>query len=616
MKKSFTLLSLLSVSAMMFGQSAVVKNTAPVTKKHDLTAGNAISTGSANKTASPQSLIWSDDFSVSGNWTKTSTAGTGLWSVGTTGPTGSFSITAINSTTKANGFAKFDSDLDCSGNEIANITTAGVINCSGHPFVMLEFQQQYRKFYDSTFVFVSGNNGTSYTRYKVNGTLGNNDFCASNPDIVKLNISATAGNMAQVKVRFQFYSPSSIGSSAGCGYAWMVDDVSIYDLPTNDVAIDKAYADMMYKNGGYYTMIPNTQIMPISYRSAISNRGGTQQTNVKLNVDINNGSGSVYNQNSNTLATFAYQGLDTLSIATPYMMSASNGTYTQSFMVSQTEVEASTEVANSTVVKAFIINDTIFARDNGVVTDYASPNLYTGGDVGSEIGNVYEISDACNANSISVFIYSGSSFGTEVVAQLYKMNLNGAIEIQASSATYPINSAADVNKWVTLPISAPLDADSTYMATILTGGTISTTAPTSRVLIGADKITEQPSGATLIYLSTPDTWYLENALPMIRLNVTNTTTGIKNIASKNANLLGQNVPNPFTKESTVSYQLAKDANSAVFTVTDVMGRVISSEKVKTEKGTHSIKLGTYSAGLYYYSLNVDGAVNTKKMIVE
>ena len=80
--------------------------------------------------------------------------------------------------------------------------------------------------------------------------------------------------------------------------------------------------------------------------------------------------------------------------------------------------------------------------------------------------------------------------------------------------------------------------------------------------------------------------------------------------------LSQNTPNPFTKESTVNVSLVKDAASAVFTVTDVMGRIISSEKVGTTKGNHSVKLGAYAAGLYYYSLNVDGNVATKKMIVE
>lgn len=94
------------------------------------------------------------------------------------------------------------------------------------------------------------------------------------------------------------------------------------------------------------------------------------------------------------------------------------------------------------------------------------------------------------------------------------------------------------------------------------------------------------------------------------------TTGVNETNTQNNMSLGQNIPNPFTKESTVNYNLVKNASSAIFTVTDVMGRVISAEKVGATTGNHSIKLGVYAAGLYYYSLNVDGNISTKKMIVE
>ena len=93
------------------------------------------------------------------------------------------------------------------------------------------------------------------------------------------------------------------------------------------------------------------------------------------------------------------------------------------------------------------------------------------------------------------------------------------------------------------------------------------------------------------------------------------SVGINELEANGATL-GQNVPNPFNGESTITYQLAKDANSVLFTVTDVMGRVISSEKGSTNTGSHSIKLGSYAAGIYYYTLNVDGKTSTKKMIAQ
>lgn len=94
------------------------------------------------------------------------------------------------------------------------------------------------------------------------------------------------------------------------------------------------------------------------------------------------------------------------------------------------------------------------------------------------------------------------------------------------------------------------------------------------------------------------------------------TTGINHTVAQNTFGLTQNFPNPYTKESVVKYKLSSDAKTAVFTVTDVMGRIVSSENVGTTNGTHSVKLGAYAAGVYYYSLNIDGNVTTKKMIVE
>jgi len=95
----------------------------------------------------------------------------------------------------------------------------------------------------------------------------------------------------------------------------------------------------------------------------------------------------------------------------------------------------------------------------------------------------------------------------------------------------------------------------------------------------------------------------------------NSTVGI-NEKEKLGFELSQNTPNPFTEGSMVNYQIEKDAKSAIFTVTDVTGRIISTEKVSTQSGKHSIQLGSYASGVYYYSLNVDGRISTKKMIVE
>ena len=85
--------------------------------------------------------IWTDDFSNAANWTIGVLSGTNdNWVVGTAVPTGDYAIPGINSTTAANGFALFDSDLLC---DVDNgyIATAVSIDLSTHDTVELQFEQ-------------------------------------------------------------------------------------------------------------------------------------------------------------------------------------------------------------------------------------------------------------------------------------------------------------------------------------------------------------------------------------------------------------------------------------------------------------------------------------------
>ncbi|MBU1719035.1 MAG: PKD domain-containing protein [Bacteroidetes bacterium] len=175
----------------------------------------------------PMAQVYCDDFSNASTWTLTHETGTtGDWVIGTTGPEGGYSIGPIASTTSANGFAKFDSDFLCTGNQIPNLTMASSADCSTLESVFLVFEQHYYRWYDSTFVFVS-TNGSSWTKFPVNEAFANNGGPATNSDLQTIDISSVAAGQSTVWVRFQFYSPSSMGANAGCGYAWMIDDMCI-----------------------------------------------------------------------------------------------------------------------------------------------------------------------------------------------------------------------------------------------------------------------------------------------------------------------------------------------------------------------------------------------------
>jgi hypothetical protein len=251
-----------------------------------------------------KSVIWSDDFSVPANWTIAAGVGSDNWVIGTTGCQGQYAIPTIASTTAANGFAKFDSDFMCGGNEIGNLTTATSHSCTGHSVVSLVFQENYERYYDSTFVYVS-NNGTTWTKFPVNKTLAAN-IAMANPTTVTVNISSVAANQATVWIRFTYYSPST----------WMIDDVKLQDLNANDISANKSLFDLDGK--GYYQIIPFSQMGIIRYGEDVYNNGSATQTNVVLNANINS---SAITANSTAFASMPSGTHDTLwaqpTITTP-----------------------------------------------------------------------------------------------------------------------------------------------------------------------------------------------------------------------------------------------------------------------------------------------------------
>lgn len=101
----------------------------------------------------------------------------------------------------------------------------------------------------------------------------------------------------------------------------------------------------------------------------------------------------------------------------------------------------------------------------------------------------------------------------------------------------------------------------------------------------------------------------------IGYKLTCTNVGIEELKN-NGYLLGQNVPNPFSGQTTINYELSKEAASVSLTISDVTGRLVSSQKGETSIGVHSLTVSSVSSGVYYYTLNVDGKTTTRKMIVE
>jgi photosystem II stability/assembly factor-like uncharacterized protein len=83
------------------------------------------------------------------------------------------------------------------------------------------------------------------------------------------------------------------------------------------------------------------------------------------------------------------------------------------------------------------------------------------------------------------------------------------------------------------------------------------------------------------------------------------------------NTLIRNYPNPFTETTTITWQLPKDAH-VVLKVYDFTSREVKTlVDVKQKKGEHSVTFYAtgLSAGVYFYQLQANGRIETKKMIL-
>jgi uncharacterized repeat protein (TIGR03803 family) len=81
--------------------------------------------------------------------------------------------------------------------------------------------------------------------------------------------------------------------------------------------------------------------------------------------------------------------------------------------------------------------------------------------------------------------------------------------------------------------------------------------------------------------------------------------------------VSQNEPNPFTGSTKIVYDVPHSAY-VVFSVCDIMGRkIMTTDYGHVNAGEHSIILDAkqFSAGVYFYTLNVNGQSVTKKMVI-
>jgi hypothetical protein len=543
--------------------------------------------------------IWSDDFSNPANWTMGGD-GANDWVIGQVAPNGDYPEPAIQSTTAANGWAIYDSDLFCATSDDAWLQNVSPIDLTGYPAVQLVFEEEYRKYQDQTFVDVS-NDGTNWTPIQVNTTITTNNS-TTNPAVVTVPISSVAGNQSTVFFRFHFKSV------AGCDYSWQVDDVSIEAIAGYDlVAVDAkttAYDDYATTTWDSvpYSIYPISEIRPLALNMRYTSNSAAAE-NATATISTSDGFSASQSGNIDPTDTTQFY------VTTPYTPSASVGVYNISYSV--TGDNPDTDTTNNDLSNSVEVSSGVFGRDDNVLA-YLQYDDTTGS--AFKVGNGFHVIADEMLYSIDAAFYTSSNVGSglELNAQLLDPNTANFDPLAESTYTTVYQSdltPADGANFVHFMFDPPvqLTAGTDYLAVVQHFGGV-------RLDVGAGGISAPQT--SFIYQSSDDTWYYTTRTPMVRMNFnSNISIGAENV--QNGVGLGQNMPNPANGTTSVNYSLDQAAQ-VDFNLFDINGKLVRNlAQGNMAPGTHRVVINTadLQEGVYFYTLTTDRMTSTKRMTV-
>lgn len=563
--------------------------------------------------------IWSDNFSTPANWTLDNSGQTGIdfgWNINNTSD-GWWSTAGINSTSGGNYAELVNGDPTASPatqalNVVYTMTTANPIDVAalgGSNQISLMFNQYGARFNDLQEMFISVN-GTSWV--SVGNNLDKSVLSASggsaytNPDSKTINLAAALQQLSpgvtpsQLWIRFQWttnYSSSATNPNVWITYGWYIDDVKLVTNPTNDLAVTGTDWGSV---GLHYYQIPTAQVAPIDFSADIFNGGVNNQSNVKLNVNVNSGAfvGSS--------APVSIVSLDTLNVtvATQFTPAATVASYTVTRNITADSTDDVT--SNNTMSDiTFNVSNFIYARDNNVISGSTS-----NGTNGFETGNLYDIFQDDLVKAINVRLpngTNGATVGTEIYTKLYSIDaVTGDFVYESESA--PLVLAANnlnTNLVIELEPYVNVTAGTTYLAVVgsYTAGLKVSNAGTSPAqtsfLLDGNDITT----STLFY---------QTSTPYVRLNF-DPVLGTEEIEQVKQAVI---MPNPSNGVASLQFELM-NASDVTISVLDVAGKEVQNTTLnQMTSGTHNVALESakWNCGVYFVNIASNGTMLTKKFV--
>lgn len=380
-----------------------------------------------------------------------------IWSADGTGSDGAYwgERVAIPSPTAANGAAIFNSDfydnngvqgdfgLGLAPSPQTSELISPVIDCSGETSVALKFFQYFRNFDATTSVEVSGDGGATFTEY----TIAVNDDVPTNGessvDSILINISATAAGQDSVVLKFKW---------SGDYYFWIIDDVSLIQLPSNNLTLVDNNVSPFYTP--HSAVQPACAIAndPFSFSALAGNSGSDTIFDMTYKIEIiNNDTDEFIYSDSLVTAEWA-PGIQDSAIAIvdqwlPEDMEV--GIYRITHSIFNPSNLADSDASDNEAVQFFEVSDMTFAKEitgAGNVGTWPDGGFYA-------IGAFYQLGPDCVDNfTISSIEYAVGQVAAdeeplagrpvefwlwELTDDFANFDTEGSYEENVASATHP-----------------------------------------------------------------------------------------------------------------------------------------------------------------------------------
>lgn len=541
-------------------------------------------------------LTYEDDFSTPANWVLTNSGSPATnFTINTVGPASAPEL--INSSSGGN-FAWYDCDPQGNGSTVeAYLTYGSTFDLTGYSAVMVSFEQFYMDYYEDTYVEVSTNGlAGPWTSYEVNADYLPNSYSPVNPVQTLVNISALAGNQPNVAVRFYY--------SGGWGWSWQIDDFALVEAYQHDLTISGARFTSGTEGNEYY-MIPTSQITEFTFGAFIKSNGVTTQTNTYMHVQVDGG--AEYDEVSGQTYDLAENAIDSFSIETPNGWTPSGvGTYDLE-MIAVTDDFTDQLIADNVIAhEPITVGGNIYARDNGVISGGFSGFVTTAGQP-LQVGNTFEFFGNASFGKVHIGITSSTnSEGELLYASVYKWDGTDFVYV-TQSEDYTITSA-DLGTLIEFNLEDNVDA--------LTGDIFLVCAGHYGGTPGVSIAEAQATGEQTVLAISSDGLIASGDPSAIIVRAVFEPTEVS--IDEQAIATGFSAyPNPANENFFVEYNLAKTGNVS-FQMTDLTGKVVYTQDFGNQsEGAYKISVNAeeLSNGVYFYTLNVDGELVTKKITV-